>query len=65
MVAMCLIVALVGGLVLSFLIKLIYNKVSGKNAIDHSDLRDFLKTFSVCFVIILFIMISIIIESHI
>lgn len=64
MIAMCLIVALVGGLVLAFLIKLIFNKVTGANARDDANLRDFLKTFGVCFTIILVIMISIVIESH-
>lgn len=59
----CLIVALIGGLALTFLMKLMFNKISGKNGVDFANMGEFLKMFIVCFIIVLAIMISITAES--
>lgn len=57
--SVCLIIAVVGGLIISVLIKLLFNKITGKNASDFSSLSDFLGAFITCSVIILIILISI------
>lgn len=58
-----LIISVVGGLVLSVLIKLLFNKISGRHAYDFSHLGEFFGIFITCSVIILVIMIAITLET--
>ncbi len=58
-----LIISLVGGLVLSVLIKLLFNKITGRHASDFSRLDEFFGIFITCSVIILVIMLLITLET--
>ncbi len=60
---MYLIVSLVGGLILTVLLKLLFNKVTGKHASDWSNFSDFAGMFLGCSFIIFIIMLSATCES--
>ena len=51
-----LIIGLVGGLILTVLLKLLFNKITGKNAFDHADLGEFFGMWMVLAVILIVIL---------
>lgn len=59
-----LIISLVGGLVLTVLLKLLFNKITGKNGFDRADLFEYFIMWLVCSFIIIVIMFVITLESH-
>lgn len=58
-----LIISLVGGLILTVLLKLLFNKITGKNGIDFAHLDEFFGMFITCSIIILILMIVITVEN--
>ena len=59
-----LIFGLVGGLVLTILLKLLFNKITGKNGIDFADFGEFFGMFMICSIIVIVIMFVITLESN-
>lgn len=59
-----LIIGLIGGLVLTVLLKLLFNKITGKHGIDFADFMEFFIMWLVCSVIVIVIMFLITLESH-
>lgn len=51
-----LIIGLLGGLVLTILLKLLFNKITGKNGVDFADFGEFFGMFMTCSVIVIIIM---------
>lgn len=58
------IIGLVGGLVLTVLLKFLFNKITGKRGIDFADFFEFFIMWLICSVIIIVIMFLITLESH-
>lgn len=50
-----LILSLILGLGLTVLLKLIFNKITGKNGIEFAHLREFFSMFITCFIIVFII----------
>lgn len=58
------IIGLVGGLVLTILLKLLFNKITGKNGAEFARLSEFFSMFITCTVIVIVIMVLITIDVN-